>query len=107
MQHNMERRVTIPTVRREKSLVPLTDSQKSMSIFADLEIIRRVKAMSMSRLYGSRCISSVQVGDKDVTDEISDLSSSEVEISFSSDAQLRFLLESAEAITEFEASFGC
>lgn len=61
----------------------------------------------MPRLYGSRCISSVQIGDKDVTDEISHLGSSKVKITFSFDVQLCFLFESAETIAEFETAFGC
>ena len=97
----MEGRVRIATIGREKSLVPLTDSQKSMGLFAHLEIVRRVKAMSVPRLNGGCCIGSVQVCDKDVTDEISHLSSSEVEIALSSDAQLGFFLESPEAVAEF------
>lgn len=84
----MEGRVGIATIGREKSLVPLTDSQKSMGLFTNLEIVRRIKAVSVSRLYGSCCISSVQVRDKDVTDEISHLSRSEVEIALGFDAQL-------------------
>ena len=39
VKDDMERRVLISAVGREKPLVPLTDSQSALSIISDLEVI--------------------------------------------------------------------
>lgn len=94
----MEGRIRIPAIQREKPLVPLTNSQESVSSFADLEVVGRVEALPVTRLDSSGCIRRIQVCDEDMADEISHLSNTEVEITLWPKANLRFFLESAETI---------
>lgn len=73
-------------VHREKAFIPLTYSQEALSVVPDLKVVRGVEAISVFRLNGGGIIGSVNVGDKDMTNEISHLGRSEFKSSFRPEA---------------------
>lgn len=75
-------------VHREKTLIPLTYSQEALGVVSDFEVVRRIEAISVLRLNGGSVVGSVDVGDKDMADEISHLGRSEFKSSLWPEAYL-------------------
>lgn len=75
-------------VHGEKAFIPLTYSQEALGVVPDFKVVRGIETISVFGLNGGSEVGSVDVGDKDMTDEISHLARSEFKSSFRSEADL-------------------
>jgi hypothetical protein len=56
-------RILIPITGRKQSLIPLTDSQKPMSLIANFKVVSRIEAKAMFCLDSGGCIGKVNIAD--------------------------------------------
>jgi len=100
----MEWRILIPVISWEQSCIPLTYSQKSMSLLSNIEVVRWIKASSVFRLNGRSWIVDMNLWNYDMAQYISDLTGVKFESSFSSATNFWSLINSSETVPQLKAS---